>query len=601
MLTGLLLAGLAGSALAQPKPTLDLKDGDRVVLVGDALIEREQSYGYVEQRLTVRFPERNVIFRNLGWSGDMPDGISRASFDFDKPGKSFEKLRDHIAAVQPTVVILGYGMASSFDGEAGLPKFKADMKRLMETIESVCTNKPLKFILLTPVRHEKLGAPLPDPTEHNKQLALYSQAVKDIATEKKTYCVSLYNNLLGDGTAVRPPRADTENGIHLSAYGYLRMSEAMEKSFVWEPNLWRVEIMADGRVTEGSYGTKVSGVDRSKEYVRFSSLDSQLVSPVLREKDGVIRTANSPSLVQIHGLKSGRYDLKADGVVVASGTAKEWDQGVAVTRGPQWNQAEELRKTILKKNQLYFDRWRPQNETYLFGFRKYEQGQNAKEIPMFDPLISEQEAKIAKLRRPVAHIYELVPTDKEETKIVITKREPAPSSSSSFPPPSKPQPMPDFEVADGFEVRLYAESPMLAKPIQMNFDPQGRLWVVSSSVYPQIEPGQVANDKVLILEDSKGTGKIDKSTVFAEGLLIPTGIEPGDGGAYVGRSMSCCISRTRMATAKRIRSVLCFRDSARRIRTILFIPCAGDLTGNFILISRFIFIAILKRHMEWSD
>src|SRR5437660_9559969 len=108
-----------------------------------------------------------------------------------------------------------------------------------------------------------------------------------------------------------------------------------------------------------------------------------------------------------------------------------------------------------------------------------------------------------------------------------------------------PFPMPDpdpeverksFLVADGFEVNLFAADPVLAKPIQMNFDPKGRLWVVSSEVYPQIQPGQTANDKVLVLEDRDGDGRSDKTTVFADGLLIPTGIEPGDGGAYVANS-----------------------------------------------------------------
>jgi putative heme-binding domain-containing protein len=93
-----------------------------------------------------------------------------------------------------------------------------------------------------------------------------------------------------------------------------------------------------------------------------------------------------------------------------------------------------------------------------------------------------------------------------------------------------------FIVADGFDVNLFAADPIIAKPLQMNFDPAGRLWIVSSEVYPQIKPGQVANDKVLILEDRDGDGKADKTSVFADGLLIPTGIEPGDRGAYVANS-----------------------------------------------------------------
>jgi putative heme-binding domain-containing protein len=93
-----------------------------------------------------------------------------------------------------------------------------------------------------------------------------------------------------------------------------------------------------------------------------------------------------------------------------------------------------------------------------------------------------------------------------------------------------------FTVAEGFEVSLYAADPMMAKPIQMNFDPAGRLWVATSEIYPQIRPGQLADDKILVLEDTKGAARADKVTVFARGLLIPTAVLPGDGGAYVANS-----------------------------------------------------------------
>jgi hypothetical protein len=79
-----------------------------------------------------------------------------------------------------------------------------------------------------------------------------------------------------------------------------------------------------------------------------------------------------------------------------------------LTGGPSFAQAEALRQAIRDKNMLFFHRWRPQNDTYLFGFRKHEQGQNAREVPQFDPLIAEQEKKIAGLRQPVAQRYELI-------------------------------------------------------------------------------------------------------------------------------------------------------------------------------------------------
>ncbi|MCB1076892.1 MAG: hypothetical protein KDM64_03595, partial [Verrucomicrobiae bacterium] len=62
---------------------------------------------------------------------------------------------------------------------------------------------------------------------------------------------------------------------------------------------------------------------------------------------------------------------------------------------------EELREAIVRKNRLFFHRWRPANETYLFLFRKHEQGQNAKEIPMFDPLIASDEERIDLLKAAI--------------------------------------------------------------------------------------------------------------------------------------------------------------------------------------------------------
>ncbi|MGC3968511.1 MAG: hypothetical protein QM775_14370 [Pirellulales bacterium] len=60
-----------------------------------------------------------------------------------------------------------------------------------------------------------------------------------------------------------------------------------------------------------------------------------------------------------------------------------------------------LLKHIRKKNELFFHRWRPQNETYLFGFRKHEQGNNAKEVFAFDPLVAAEEKKIVEARKAI--------------------------------------------------------------------------------------------------------------------------------------------------------------------------------------------------------
>jgi glucose/arabinose dehydrogenase len=189
-------------------------------------------------------------------------------------------------------------------------------------------------------------------------------------------------------------------------------------------------------------------------------------------------------------------------------------------------QFDTLRAAIRKKNELFFHRWRPENWTYLLGFRKQEQGQNAVEIPKFDPLIEAWDARIAKLR----NLREQDPDAVQEVSNLL-------DSAKQEEPPIQPLSTPAFDVADGFDVNLWAEDPQLHKPIEINWDAQGRLWVASSEVYPQIKPGQPATDRVVVLEDTDGDGKSDKSAVFADGLLIPTGVLPdSNGGCYVAAS-----------------------------------------------------------------
>ncbi len=93
-----------------------------------------------------------------------------------------------------------------------------------------------------------------------------------------------------------------------------------------------------------------------------------------------------------------------------------------------------------------------------------------------------------------------------------------------------------FTLADGYEVSLFAdETNGVANPVCMSWDPAGRLWVLCTWAYPQLKPVDNPNDKLLILEDTNGDGRADKTTVFADGLDMPTGFAIGHGGAYIAQ------------------------------------------------------------------
>jgi putative membrane-bound dehydrogenase-like protein len=87
-----------------------------------------------------------------------------------------------------------------------------------------------------------------------------------------------------------------------------------------------------------------------------------------------------------------------------------------------------------------------------------------------------------------------------------------------------------FKVVDGLEISLWASEPLFANPTSMDIDHRGRVWVCESVNYRHTlhrrKPLRPAGDRILILEDSKGTGKADKVTVFYQSpeILAPLGI-----------------------------------------------------------------------------
>ncbi len=78
-----------------------------------------------------------------------------------------------------------------------------------------------------------------------------------------------------------------------------------------------------------------------------------------------------------------------------------------------------------------------------------------------------------------------------------------------------------FEVAEGFQIELIAAEPLVSDPVDMEIDEYGRLYVVEMHGYPLDKDG---SGTVRLLEDTNGDGIMDKSTVFADRLVLPTGV-----------------------------------------------------------------------------
>lgn len=108
------------------------QNGDRVTLLGGTSIERMQMFGYFETLVTSSYSDRDLKFRNIGWSGDDVSGLARAVFGKQPDG--FARLKHDLELSKPTVVIISYGANESFQGEQGVQSFLAGLEKIVSLV-----------------------------------------------------------------------------------------------------------------------------------------------------------------------------------------------------------------------------------------------------------------------------------------------------------------------------------------------------------------------------------------------------------------------------------------------------------------------------------
>ena len=110
-----------------------------------------------------------------------------------------------------------------------------------------------------------------------------------------------------------------------------------------------------------------------------------------------------------------------------------------------------------------------------------------------------------------------------------------------------------FSVAPGFHVELVASEPLVTSPVAMQFDHQGRLWVVEMNGYmpnPDGKGEQVPNGNIVILEDTDGDGKMDKRSIFLDHLVMPRAVMPFLDGAIYAEPTRLLYARDRSKEGK---------------------------------------------------
>ncbi|MDP7105785.1 MAG: hypothetical protein QGH41_01840, partial [Roseibacillus sp.] len=120
---------------------------------------------------------------------------------------------------------------------------------------------------------------------------------------------------------------------------------------------------------------------------------------------------------------------------------------------------------------------RPLNKTYIFLFRRHEMGHFAPEMEEYEDLVEGAEEQMALLRVPRAHRHEF----RGLRAWSAPRQYPDHEVPKQIPAPDVKEELSALKVAEGFQVNLFAKDPMIANPINLNWDLRGRAWVSTSS------------------------------------------------------------------------------------------------------------------------
>ncbi len=205
---------------------------------------------------------------------------------------------------------------------------------------------------------------------------------------------------------------------------------------------------------------------------------------------------------------------------------------------------EKLRAAVNDKSWVHHQDYRMVNGWYVYGGRRtYDTDTFPREYAKLRNMVSARDQYAWDIAggKPVPD-----KVDDSKTGDLITPNTRFGGGDRKYsenPPEMGPNILPPAElikgarVPAGFKLELFADEkkfPELAKPVQINFDNKGRLWVSCMPTYPQWKPGDPKpGDKLLILEDNDGDGKADKCKVFYDKLQCPTGFEFYNGGVLV--------------------------------------------------------------------
>jgi hypothetical protein len=200
---------------------IELKKHDKICLVGNTLGERMQHHNYWEELLHQRFPDHELVVRNLCFPADEVATRPR-SLDFGSPD-------DHLRHSEADVILYFFGFNESFSGSQGIEKFKQELTELLAHNKSeVYSDVQPRIVLVSPIAAENVkSAHVPDGSDLNGMLALYVAATREVAESAGVGFADVFGptKSLFEGS----DETLTLNSVHLNDAGYRQFARILDR------------------------------------------------------------------------------------------------------------------------------------------------------------------------------------------------------------------------------------------------------------------------------------------------------------------------------------------------------------------------------------
>ncbi|MEX0771763.1 MAG: PVC-type heme-binding CxxCH protein [Balneolales bacterium] len=224
-------------------PALEIEEDARIVLIGNNLGSRMMNYGHFETEMQLRYPDSSLFIRNMSDGGNTPGFRPHSSRESPWAFPGAEAFQTELATnsgseghfptpdewlkrLEPDFILAFFGYNESFQGEEGLERYKAELEAFIQHTASQNYNEgsSTQLAIVSPIAFEDLSDKydLPNGSQENKNLALYTEAMRDIAAQYDVHFADVYTSTKSWFDASGEEL--TIDGSQLNDEGYARFS-----------------------------------------------------------------------------------------------------------------------------------------------------------------------------------------------------------------------------------------------------------------------------------------------------------------------------------------------------------------------------------------